>query len=74
MAGTTKCDNYYKVRQKCYDKLCQRLHRASDIIKIDKFLLQSSLAITKCDNYISKCKKYIRVKYWQYMGNIWTNI
>ena len=47
---TTKCDKwYYKVRQLFYYKARQ-------------LLLQSATGITKCDNFITKCDRYYKVR------------
>ena len=46
----TKCDKcYYKVRQLFY-------------YKVRQVLLQSATAITKCDNFITKCDRYYEVR------------
>ena len=47
---TTKCDKcYYKVRQLFYYKARQ-------------VLLKSATGITKCDNFITKCDRYYKVR------------
>ena len=57
MTGITKCDSYYKVRQKVctscdgYYKMQQVLQSVTGIIKCEKKLLQSATGITKWDNY-----------------------
>ena len=46
----TKCDKcYYKVRQLFY-------------YKVRQVLLQSATVITKCDNFITKCDSYYKVR------------
>ena len=46
----TKCDKcYYKVRQLFY-------------YKVRQVLLQSATVITKCDNFITKCNWYYKVR------------
>ena len=46
----TKCDKcYYKVRQLFY-------------YKVRQVLLQSATGITKCDNFITKCDRYYKVR------------
>ena len=46
----TKCDKcYYKVRQLFY-------------YKVRQVLLQSATGITKCDNFITKCDDYYKVR------------
>ena len=63
---TTKCDKcYYKVRQLfllqsamvCYCKVRQLFY-----YKVRQVLLQSAAGITKCDNFITKCDRYYKVR------------
>ena len=65
----TKCDKcYYKVRQLfllqsaivCYYKVRQLFY-----YKVQQVLLQSATGIAKCDNFITKCDDYYKVR--QYM-------
>ena len=62
----TKCDKcYYKVRQLfllqsamvCYYKV-----RPLFYYKVRQVLLQSATGITKCDNFITKCDRYYKVR------------
>ena len=62
----TKCDKcYYKVRQLfllqsamvCYYKVRQLYYS-----KVRQVLLQSATGITKCDNFITKCDRYYKVR------------
>ena len=62
----TKCDKcYYKVRQLfllqsamvCYYKVRQLFY-----YKVRQVLLQSATVITKCDNFITKCDRYYKVR------------
>ena len=62
----TKCDKcYYKVRQLfllqsamvCYHKVRQLFY-----YKVRQVLLQSATDITKCDNFITKCDDYYKVR------------
>ena len=62
----TKCDKcYYKVRQLfllqsamvCYYKVRQLFY-----YKVRQVLLQSATGITKCDNFITKCDRYFKVR------------
>ena len=62
----TKCDKcYYKVRQLsllqsamvCYYKVRQLFY-----YKVRQVLLQSATGITKCDNFITKCDDYYKVR------------
>ena len=62
----TKCDKcYYKVRQLfllqsamvCYYKVRQLFY-----YKVRQVLLQSATGITKCDNFITKCDRYYKVR------------
>ena len=62
----TKCDKcYYKVRQLfllqsamvCYYKVRQLFH-----YKVRQVILQSATGITKCDNFITKCDRYYKVR------------
>ena len=66
----TKCDKcYYKERQifllqsamVCYYKVRQLFY-----YKVRQVLLQSATGITKCDNFITKCDRYYKVR--QYNG------
>ena len=52
----TKCDSffYYKVRQLFY-------------YKVRQVLLQSATGITKCDNFITKCDDYYKVRQYRHM-------
>ena len=62
----TKCDKcYYKVRQLfllqsamvCYYKVRQLFY-----YKVRQVLLQSATGVTKCDNFITKCDRYYKVR------------
>ena len=62
----TKCDkSYYKVRQLfllqramiCYYKVRRLFY-----YKVRQVLLQSATDITKCDNFITKCDRYYKVR------------
>ena len=62
----TKCDKcFYKVRQLfllqsamvCYYKVRQLFY-----YKVRQVLLQTATGITKCDNFITKCDRYYKVR------------
>ena len=58
----TKCDSffYYKVLQSamvCYYKVPQLFY-----YKVRQVLLRSATGITKCDNFITKCDRYYKVR------------
>ena len=69
----TKCDKCdYKVRQLfllqsamvCYYKVRQLFY-----YKVRQVLLQSATGITKCDNFITKCDDYYKVRQYTLCNN-----
>ena len=68
---------YYKVRQLfllqsamvCYYKVRQLFH-----YKVRQVLLQSATGITKCDNFITKCDRYYKVRRLLQSATVHTNI
>ena len=62
----TKCDKcYYRVRQLFLSQsamLCFYKVRQLFYYKVRKVLLQSATGITKCDNFITKCDSYYKVR------------
>ena len=63
LQSATTCN--YKVRQfiflqsarTCYYKVRQLVY-----YKVRQLLLQSATGITKCDNFITKCNRYYKVR------------
>ena len=55
----TKCDSFFLLQSAmvCYYKVRQLFY-----YKVRQVLLQSATGITKCDNFITKCDRYYKVR------------
>ena len=64
---------YYKVRQVLLQSATPFFITKCDGLLLQSataFLLQSATSITKCDNFITKCDRYYKVRQYKVIGNI----